>query len=68
MDNMDIDIKEFVQEFINDTQWKQYDNVINYEDDTYIHVYTDWDGEVKCSVFDVDDGHLIPTHWTELEL
>ena len=68
MDNMEINIKEFVQEFLSETEWEQYDQLINYQDDTAIHVYTDWDGEVKCSVFDVDNGRLIPTHWIELEL
>ena len=68
MDNRETNIKEFVQEFLNETEWQRYDHIINYQNDTAIHVYTDWDGEVKCSVFDVDNGRLIPTHWTEVEL
>lgn len=61
-------IKEFVQEFLDETNWDKYDQMINYNYTTELHVYTDWDGTVRCSVFDVDNGRRIKNYWTELNL
>lgn len=61
-------IKSFVYDFINETNWDKYDQMINYNHDTALHVYTDWDGRVRCSVFDVDNGRMVKHYWTEVEL
>ena len=61
-------IKEFVHEFLDETRWDKYDQMINYNRNTALHVYTDWDGTVRCSVFDVDNGRRVKNYWTEVEL
>jgi len=61
-------IKNFVHEFLNETQWDKYDQMINYNQNTALHVYTDWDGTVRCSVFDVDNGRRVKHYWTEIAL
>lgn len=61
-------IKSFVHEFLNETQWDKYDQMINYNQHTALHVYTDWDGTIRCSVFDVDNGRRVKNYWTEIAL